>query len=163
MTISFFNCVSNNFYPSFNFFLCPKVYWPLNYLPDTASIPVLERNYNRSPLGLMQSRKDCEIFVRNATRRGIWLAKRGKEPESVKKQFKQMRKDNPNFSSGRKVSQSQIIHQTFYVTLQTSLDNFEGPFLWRNRFDSLDEEMDYLKNHWRVVRDYWEQKKAEKK
>ena len=74
-----------------------------------------------------------------------------------------MRKDNPNFSSGRKVSQSQIIHQTFYVTLQTSLDNFEGPFLWRNRFDSLDEEMDYLKNHWRVVKDYWEQKKAEKK
>ena len=84
MTISFFNCVSNNFYPSFNFFSGPKVYWPLNNLPDTASIPVLERNYNRSPLGLMQSRKDCEIFVRNATRRGIWLAKRGKEPESVK-------------------------------------------------------------------------------
>ena len=66
MTIIYTNCVSNNFYKSFNFFSVPKLYCPINYLPDTAPIPVLERNYNNSPLGLMQSRKDCEIFVKNA-------------------------------------------------------------------------------------------------
>tara|TARA_R100000654_G_C2639291_1_gene121410 strand:- start:243 stop:734 length:492 start_codon:yes stop_codon:yes gene_type:complete len=163
MTISYTNCVSNNFHKSFNFFLGPKVYWPINYLPDTAPIPVLERNYNNSPLGLMQSRKDCEIFVRNSTRRGIWLKNRGDEPKSVKKQIKQMRKDNPNFSSGREVRISQAIHQAFYVRLQTSLDYFEGPFLWRNRFDSIEEEIDYLNNHWKKSNFYWEQKKAEKK
>ena len=161
MSISYTNCVSNNFYNSFNFFQGPKLYWPVNYLPDTAPITLFER-FN-IPKGLMLSRQECEIFVRDATRRGIWLKNRGDEPKSVKKQIKQMRKDNPNFSSGRTVGRSQIIHQTFYVRLQTSLDYFEGPFLWRNRFDSLDEEMDYLKNHWRVVKDYWEQKKAEKK
>ena len=161
MTISYTNCVSNNFYNSCNFFQGPKLYWPVNYLPDTTPITLFER-FN-IPKGLMLSRQECEIFVRDATRRGIWLKNRGDEPKSVKKQIKQMRKDNPNFSSGRTVGRSQIIHQTFYVRLQTSLDYFEGPFLWRNRFDSLDEEMDYLKNHWRVVKDYWEQKKAEKK
>ena len=161
MTISYTNCVSNNFYNSFNFFQGPKLYWPVNYLPDTAPITLFER-FN-IPKGLMLSRQECEIFVRDATRRGIWLKNRGDEPKSVKKQIKQMRKDNPNFSSGRTVGRSQIIHQTFYVRLQTSLDYFEGPFLWRNRFDSLDEEMEYLNNHWRVVKDYWEQKKAEKK
>ena len=161
MTISYTNCVSNNFYNSCNFFQGPKLYWPVNYLPDTAPITLFER-FN-IPKGLMLSRQECEIFVRDATRRGIWLKNRGDEPKSVKKQIKQMRKDNPNFSSGRTVGRSQIIHQTFYVRLQTSLDYFEGPFLWRNRFDSLDEEMEYLNNHWRVVKDYWEQKKAEKK
>ena len=161
MSISYTNCVSNNFYNSFNFFQGPKLYWPVNYLPDTAPITLFEK-FN-IPNGLMLSRQECEIFVRDATRRGIWLKNRGDEPKSVKKQIKQMRKDNPNFSSGRTVGRSQIIHQTFYVRLQTSLDYFEGPFLWRNRFDSIEEEIDYLNNHWKKSNFYWEQKKAEKK
>ena len=161
MTISYSNCVSNNFYKSFNFFQGPKLYWPVNYLPDTAPITLFEK-FN-IPKGLMLSRQECEIFVRNATRRGIWLKNRGEEPKSVKKQFKQIRKDNKNFSSGREVRKSQTIHQTFYVRLQTSLDYFEGPFLWRNRFDSIEEEIDYLNNHWKKSNVFWEQKKAEKK
>ena len=162
MTISFSSSFSDNFFKKHNSFAGPKPYWPAIYPVDSTPISTLSRN-NQTRLKVLVSRENCEIFVRDATRRGIWLANRGKEPQSAKKYIKKLQKENPNFPAGNKLKQTQQVHQDFYVKLQHFLDCSEGPFLWRNRFDSIDEEMDYLNNHWKVVKDYWEQKKAEKK
>ena len=132
MTISFSSSFSDNFFKKHNSFAGPKTYWPTIYQIDTAPIPTLSR-FNETRLKLSTSREDCEIFVRDATRRGIWLANRGKEPRSAREYIKKLQKENPNFPTGNKLKQTQQVHQDFYVKLQHFLDCFEGPFLWRNR------------------------------
>ena len=77
MTISFSSSFSDNFFKKHNSFAGPKPYWPAIYPVDSTPISTLSRN-NQTRLKVLVSRENCEIFVRDATRRGIWLANRMK-------------------------------------------------------------------------------------
>ena len=110
MTISFSSSISDNFFKKHNSFAGPKPYWPAIYQVDSTPISTLSRN-NKTRLKVLVSRENCEIFVRDATRKGIWLANRGKEPRSAKEYIKKLQKENPNFSTGNKLKQIQQDYQ----------------------------------------------------